>query len=121
MWHASAARHDRASWQVKLLVDHRERLVAERPWTSNRLGWQPLQLDPIWNRRPAGDPAQASATAPHGSRGPPPGGVQVSTICQAQVAAIGSLTAQLGQLDHERCHRVTRSAQTCSRCLVVGR
>jgi hypothetical protein len=27
----SAARHDRASREVKLLVDHRERLVAERP------------------------------------------------------------------------------------------
>jgi hypothetical protein len=57
----SAARHDRAAWQVKLLVDHRERLVAERPWTSNRLGWQLHQLDLTWNRRPG--PSQRHSTA----------------------------------------------------------
>jgi transposase len=29
------AGHDQASWEVKLLVDHREHLVAERPRTIN--------------------------------------------------------------------------------------
>jgi hypothetical protein len=100
----------RASWKVKLLVDHREPLVAERPWTSNRLGWQLHQLDPTWT----GDhPATRPKPAPQHrmARAGRPGGVQVSTICQeAQVAAIGSLAARLGQLDRERCHRITQSA-----------
>ena len=31
------AQHDQVSWAVKLLVDHREHLVAERTRTINRL------------------------------------------------------------------------------------
>jgi transposase len=40
------AGHDQASWEVKLLVDHREQLVAERTRTINRLRWHLHQLDP---------------------------------------------------------------------------
>jgi hypothetical protein len=40
------AGHDQASWEVKLLVDHREHLVAERTRTINRLRWHLHQLDP---------------------------------------------------------------------------
>ena len=57
----SAARHDRAAWQVKLLVDHRERLVAERPWTSNRLGWQLHQLDLTWEQATRPKPRHSTA------------------------------------------------------------
>jgi hypothetical protein len=31
---------------MRLLVDLRKRLVAEPPWTGNRLGWQLHQPDP---------------------------------------------------------------------------
>ena len=40
------AGHDQASWEVKLLVDHREHLIAERTRTINRLRWHLHQLDP---------------------------------------------------------------------------
>lgn len=40
------AGHDQASWEVKLLVDHHEQLVAERTRTINRLRWHLHQLDP---------------------------------------------------------------------------
>jgi transposase len=40
------AGHDQASWEIKLLVDHREHLVAERTRTINRLRWHLHQLDP---------------------------------------------------------------------------
>jgi transposase len=40
------AGHDQASWEVRLLVDHREHLVAERTRTINRLRWHLRQLDP---------------------------------------------------------------------------
>jgi transposase len=39
------AQHDQASWEVRLLVDHREHLVAERTRTINRLRWHLHQLD----------------------------------------------------------------------------
>jgi transposase len=44
------AGHDQASWEVKLLVDHREHLVAERTRTINRLRWHLHQLDPDLKR-----------------------------------------------------------------------
>jgi transposase len=43
------AGHDPASWEVKLLVDHREHLIAERTRTINRLRWHLHQLDPTSN------------------------------------------------------------------------
>jgi transposase len=51
------AQHDQASWEVKLLVDHREPLVAERTRRINRLRWHLHQLDPDREhatRRPPG-------------------------------------------------------------------
>jgi hypothetical protein len=101
----SAARHDRAAWQVKLLVDHRERLVAEHTPDKQPAGLAAApagpDLEQATSRRPG--PSQRHSTAwlaqaaQEASRSP---------LCQAQVAAIGSLTAQLGQFDHERCHRI---------------
>ena len=65
------AGHDQASWEVRLLVDHREHLVAERTRTINRLRWHLHQLDPTWNTPPAGCPARAWVASPPGSPRPP--------------------------------------------------
>jgi hypothetical protein len=66
------AGHDQASWEVKLLVDHREHLVAERTRTINRLRWHLHQLDPTWNTLPVGCPVRAWAASASGSPRPPP-------------------------------------------------
>jgi transposase len=106
------AGHDQASWEVKLLVDHREHLVAERTRTINRLRWHLHQLDPDLEhttRRLPGSGlgritarlAQAAADA---------GSVVQVSICQAQVTAIGALTDQIGQLDRQLRQRVARLA-----------
>ena len=40
------AEHDQSSRELKLLVDHREDLVAERTRMQNRLRWHLHELDP---------------------------------------------------------------------------
>jgi transposase len=40
------AGHDQASWEGKLLVNHREHLIAERTSAMNRLRWHLHRLDP---------------------------------------------------------------------------
>lgn len=39
--------------ELRLLVDHRDDLVAERTRAINRLRWHLHELDPTWTRRPA--------------------------------------------------------------------
>jgi transposase len=89
------AGHDRASWEVKALVDHREPLVAERTRQINRLRWHLHQLNPDLEhatrrlpgpglRRIAAWLAQATPS------------VQVQ-ICLAQVTAISVLTGAAGR------------------------
>ena len=46
------ARLDGPDREVRLLVDHRETLVAERTRTINRLRWHLHELDPSWDPRP---------------------------------------------------------------------
>jgi transposase len=89
------AGHDQASWEVKLLVDHREHLVAERTRTINRLRWHLHQLDPDLEH------AAWLASAPWS--------VQVA-ICQELTVAIGALTARIDQLTGELGQRVARLA-----------
>jgi transposase len=60
-----SAGHDRASWEVKLLVDHREHLVAERTRTANRLRWH---LPPARPRPRARRPAPARPVPGPGRR-----------------------------------------------------
>jgi transposase len=106
------AGHDQASWEVKLLVDHREHLVAERTRTINRLRWHLHQLDPDLEhatRRLPG-PGLGRITARLAQAAADAGCVVQVTICQAQVSAIQALSDQIGQLDRQLRQRVARLA-----------
>jgi transposase len=108
------AGHDQASWEVKLLVDHREHLVAERTRQINRLRWHLHQLDPDLEhttRRLPG-PGLRRITAWLAQTAADAGSLVQVTICQAQLAAISLLTDQIGELDRQLRQRVTRLAPT---------
>jgi transposase len=84
------AHHDQASWEVRLLVDHREHLVAERTRQINRLRWHLHQLDPDLEhatRRLPG-PGLGRITAWLAQAAADAGSVVQVRICQAQVTAI---------------------------------
>jgi len=104
------AGHDQASWEVKLLVDHREQLVAERTRQINRLRWHLHQLDPDLERatRRLPGPGLRRITAWLAQATP---GIQVG-ICRSQVTAISSLTDQIGGLDRQLRQRVARLGPT---------
>jgi transposase len=102
------AGHDQASWEVKLLVDHREHLVAERTRTINGLRWHLHQLDPDLEhaaRRLPGPSLDQIAAWLAGT----PWLVQV-TICQELTAAIAALTARIDRLTCELRQRVAQLA-----------
>jgi transposase len=102
------AGHDQASWEVKLLVDHREHLVAERTRAINRLRWHLHRLDP--------DLEHTARRLPGPSLGPiaawlaeVPASAQID-ICQELTAAIGALTARIDRLAHDLRQRVAQQA-----------
>jgi transposase len=102
------AGHDQASWEVKLLVDHREHLIAERTRAINRLRWHLHRLDPDLEhtaRRLPG-PSLGQITAWLAGT---PWSVQVA-ICQELTAAIAALTVRIDQLDHDLRTRVAELA-----------
>ena len=102
------AGHDQASWEVRLLVDHREHLVAERTRTINRLRWHLHQLDPDLEhaaRSLSGPSLDQIAAWLAGA----PSSVQV-TICQELTATVAALTARIDQLTGELRQRVARLA-----------
>jgi transposase len=103
-----AAGHDQGSWEVKLLVDHREHLVAARTRTINRLRWHLHQLDPdlehAARRLPGADLERVAAWLSSA-----PSSVQVG-ICQELVATIQTLTARIDQLGTNLQRRVARLA-----------
>jgi transposase len=106
------AQHDQVSWEVKLLVDHREHLVAERTRTINRLRWHLHQLDPDLEhttRRLPG-PGLRRVTARLAQTAADAGCVVQVRICQAQVTAIQTLTDQIDQLDRQLRQQAARLA-----------
>ena len=56
------ARLDGPDRELRLLVDHRESLVAERTRLICRLRWHLHELDPAGNRRPAASTPNAPST-----------------------------------------------------------
>jgi transposase len=113
------AQHDQASWEVKLLVDHREHLVAERTRTINRLRWHLHRLNP--------DLEHATHRLPGPSLGriaawlaEVPASAQID-ICQELTAKIQTLTIRIDQLGRDLRSRVVQLAPTCSACPAAGR
>ena len=106
------AGHDQASWEVKLLLDHREHLVAEPTRTINRLRWHLHQLDPdlehTTRRLPGPGLRRVTAWLQHPADDA--GSLVQIRICQAQVTAIQALTDQIDQLDRQLRQRVARLA-----------
>jgi transposase len=106
------AGHDQASWEVKLLVDHREHLVGERTRTINRLRWHLHQLDPdlehATRRLPGPGLRRIAAWLQHPADDA--GSLVQVRICQAQVTAIQGLTDQIDQLDRQLRQQVARLA-----------
>jgi transposase len=112
------AGHDQASWEVKLLVDHREQLIAERTRTINRLRWHLPQLDPDLERaaRRLPGPSLDQITAWLAGT---PSSVQIA-ICQELTAAIGALTARIDRLTGQLRQRVAQLAPIWSACPAAG-
>jgi transposase len=106
------AQHDQASWEVRLLVDHREHLVAERTRTINRLRWHLHQLDPDLERatRRLPGPGLRRITAWLEHTSADTGSSVQIMICQAQVTAIKVLTDEISELDRQLRQRVARLA-----------
>jgi transposase len=106
-----SAGHDQASWEVKLLVDHREQLIAERTRTINRLRWHLHQLDPDLEQatRRLPGPGLDHLTTSLAQAADASSVVQVR-ICQAQVTAIKILTDQISELEGQLRRRVARLA-----------
>ena len=103
------AEHTHASRQIKLLVDHREDLVAERTRMQNRLRWHLHELDPELDPATRGldRPAELDrilirlAELP---ASPGPAGTVSQTmrrIARELVADIGALTVRINALEKE--------------------
>lgn len=103
-----AAGHDQASWEVKLLVDHREHLIAERTRTINRLRWHLHQLDPDLERAARRLPGPSLDQVAAWLAGTP-SSVQVA-ICQELTATIAALTARIDRLTGQLRQRVGQLA-----------
>jgi transposase len=105
------AQHDQASWEVKLLVDHREHLVAERTRQINRVRWHLHQLNPDLEQatRRLPGPGLGRISAWLAQAADAASVVQVR-ICQAHVTAIQALGDQIGELDRQLRQRVAQQA-----------
>ena len=92
------ARLDGAEREVRLLVDHREDLVAERTRLIGRLRWHLHELDPGWQppakieRTSAYDKIEARLHTLHGT---------VARLARALVEHARTLTAEIDQLATE--------------------
>ena len=103
-----AARLEGPERELRLLVDHREDLVAERTRTICRLRWNLHELDPFWDPRPR---SLTSAKALAGIAGRLAGMEgMVAAIAAGITARIAALTTQASALEREIAVRVRKLA-----------
>jgi transposase len=102
------AGHDQASFQVKLLVDHREQLIAERTRAINRLRWHLHRLDPDLEhparRLPGPSLGRIAAWLAE-----VPASAHID-LCQELTATIQTLTIRIDQLGRDLRTRVAHPA-----------
>jgi transposase len=112
------ARLDGPSRDLRLLVDHREDLVADRTAHINRLRWHLHELDPTWDSAPRSlnrfKTLDRIANRLDGFDG------TVARIAADLVARIRDLTVTINQLEREIGELVVRLAPTLLAVVGVG-
>jgi transposase len=113
-----AAQLDGPSRELRLLVDHREDLVAERTRCINRLRWHLHELDPTWDSKVRGltsyvtiDAVAARLTTLDG---------MVAQIAVEIAAHIRALTVRERALQRDIAKRVAKLAPTLLAIVGVG-
>lgn len=103
-----AASHDAVSRELKLLVDHREDLVAERTRTVNRFRWHLHELDPEQDPAPSALNRAAVRNPLAGWLAGQPG--LVAELAAELLSDIGVLTARISQLERRITATITLTA-----------
>jgi transposase len=99
-----AARLDGPERELRLLVDHREDLVAERTRVINRLRWHLHELDPSWDPRPRSLTSRKNITAAAARLAGMEG--MVARLAADLAARISALTVEVNALAQEITTRV---------------
>jgi transposase len=107
------AQLDGPSRELRLLVDHREDLVAERTRHINRLRWHLHELDPAWDPKPRSLVAYRNLDELAGRLATMEG--LVARIAAELVARVRSLTVAIRDLEREIAGRVGDVAPTLLR------
>lgn len=94
-----AARLDGPERELRLLVDHREDLVAERTRMLNRLRWHLHELDPGWDPKPRSLTSRKNITAVAARLAGMDG--LVARIAADLTTRIAALSADIGALEKE--------------------
>lgn len=99
-----AARLDGPERELRLLVDHREDLVAERTRAIGRLRWHLHELDPSWDPRRRSLTARANLTSVAARLAAMDG--MVAAIAADITARIAALSADIAVLERQIAARV---------------
>lgn len=99
-----AARLDGPERELRLLVDHREDLVAERTRAIGRLRWHLHELDPSWDPAPRSLTARRNLAAVAARLAPMAG--MVAVIAADITARITALSADIKELERQIITRV---------------
>jgi transposase len=94
-----AARLDGPERELRLLVDHREDLVAERTRAVNRLRWHLHELDPSWDPKPRSLRSRRNVTAVAARLAGMDG--LVARIAADLAARIAALSSDISELERE--------------------
>jgi len=113
-----AAQLDDPSRELRLLVDHREDLVAERTRCINRLRWHLRELDPTWDPTARSLTSYKNLDAVAARLGELEG--MVTRIATEIVTHVRELTVRERELEREITQRVTTLAPTLLALVGVG-